>query len=76
MTEDNTSSRINERDDSFQRKSNEGQSEAPLHLDVEAAFNIVGGFGRFQILATLVMSIILNSGNYLYYSFAYMVQEQ
>ena len=76
MTEENSRSRINERDDSYQRKSSAGQSETPLHLDVEAAFNMVGGFGRFQILATLVMSITLNSGNYLYYSFAYLVQEQ
>lgn len=44
-----------------------------MHLDIEAAFKLTGGFGRFQVLAALAMSLLLNSGNYMYITFAYLV---
>jgi len=42
---------------------------------MESAFKLTGGFGRFQIISLLAMSILNNSGNYLYYCFAYLVEE-
>ena len=47
-----------------------------MNLDVETAFKITGGFGRFQIFATIAMCLALNGGNYLYYAFAYLTLEQ
>jgi len=49
---------------------------APLHLDIEAAFKLTGGFGRFQVLSTIAMQLAVNSGHYLYYCFPYLVNAQ
>ena len=43
---------------------------------IESALNEVGGFGRFQWLALIVMMITRNGGNYMYYAFAYLTMEQ
>ena len=51
-------------------------TEQPMNLDVETAFKITGGFGRFQVFATMAMCLALNGGNYLYYAFAYLTLEQ
>ena len=50
--------------------------EVPMNMDVETAFNITGGFGRFQLLATIAMCLAMNGGNYLYFAFAYITLEQ
>ena len=36
----------------------------------------MGGFGRFQWIATVAMTAARNSGNFLYYAFAYLTLEQ
>lgn len=46
---------------------------ANQQLDAETAFKKTGGFGRFQVMATIAMALALNSGNYLYYSFAFLI---
>ena len=63
-------------DESYERAPDHNQSDVRLHLDIEAAFKLTGGFGRFQWLASIVMALLLNSGNYLYYNYAYLVEEQ
>ena len=46
------------------------------HYDLEKAFEEMGGFGKFQWLATLFLTIARNAGNYMYYGFAYLTMEQ
>ena len=45
-------------------------------IDLDTAFKQMGGFGRFQWLATFSLCLSRNSGNYLYYCFAYLTLEQ
>lgn len=45
-------------------------------FDLDHAFEMVGGFGRFQWLATIALTIARNGGNYMYYGFAYLTMEQ
>ena len=44
--------------------------------DLEKAFEEMGGFGKFQWLATFFLTIARNAGNYMYYGFAYLTMEQ
>ena len=44
--------------------------------ELERAFEDMGGFGRFQWLATIFLTIARNGGNYMYYGFAYLTMEQ
>ena len=36
----------------------------------------MGGFGKFQWLATIFLTISRNAGNYMYYGFAYLTMKQ
>ena len=45
-------------------------------MDIETAFQLVGGLGRFQILSIIAMCIGYNGGNYLYYGFPFLTAEQ
>ena len=67
--EDESQSRVNQTDQDQSMGANQ-------QLDAETAFKKTGGFGRFQVMATIAMALALNSGNYLYYSFAFLIQEQ
>ena len=40
------------------------------------AYSKVGNYGRIQWILTFVTSVFRNSGNYIYYTFAYLVLEQ
>ena len=44
--------------------------------DLETAFEEMGGFGKFQWLATIFLTISRNAGNYMYYGFAYLTMKQ
>jgi hypothetical protein len=45
-------------------------------FNLDLALNHVGGFGWFQIVATFCLTIMRNSGMYLYYGFSFLVLEQ
>ena len=45
-------------------------------LNLDTAFQKVGEFGRMQVLLTFVTAVFRNTGNYMYYTFAYLVLEQ
>lgn len=36
----------------------------------------MGGFGRFQFISTIALTIVRNSGMYIYYGFGYLTLEQ
>ena len=44
--------------------------------DIERAFEEMGGFGRFQWLVSIFLTITRNCGNWMYYGFAYLTMEQ
>ena len=41
-------------------------------IDLDIAFDIVGGYGRFQALMTVMFSIWRNAGAWCFYCFAYL----
>jgi hypothetical protein len=43
---------------------------------IDSAFKATGGFGRFQMLALMALTVIRNSGMYLYYGFGFLTLEQ
>jgi len=45
-------------------------------INLEQAFDTVGGFGRYQVFATIAMMITRNSGFYLFNAFPYLVMDQ
>ena len=45
-------------------------------LNLEMALEKVGGFGLFQVLVTLFISLLRNSGIPLIYMFAFLVKPQ
>ena len=49
--------------------------QSSMAYDLERAFEDMGGFGRFQWLATIFLTIARNGGNYMYYAFAYLAME-
>ena len=42
-------------------------------IDLDTAFDRVGGYGRFQKVMTILLAIWKNSGQWGYYCFAYLV---
>ena len=42
-------------------------------MNLDMAFAKIGGFGNFQIIITISMCILRNSGSLLFYMFAYLV---
>ena len=44
--------------------------------NIDLAFKQVGGFGWFQLFATLALTFMRNSGMYLYYGFGFLTLEQ
>ena len=36
----------------------------------------MGGFGRYQWIATFFLTLVRNGGNYMYYGFAYLTMQQ
>jgi hypothetical protein len=80
--------RTNNEDQNFQRLysySSENNSKVKVDLleeshyapqyDLESAITEMGGFGRFQKLATVAMCLMRTGGLYLYYAFAYLTLE-
>ena len=51
------------------------QTDSEL-MDLNKAIDLMGGFGRLQWLATFSLALTRNSGNYFYYTFAYMMLKQ
>ena len=49
--------------------------QSSMAYDLERAFEDMGGFGRFQWLSTIFLTIARNGGNYMYYGFAYLAME-
>jgi len=45
------------------------------NYNLDSAFLHVGGFGFFQVLATISITIMRNSGMYMYYGFGYLTLE-
>jgi hypothetical protein len=68
----------------MKRDSSSDQSQAALlnkselenNLNIDIAFKKVGGFGTFQLLATVAITIMRNSGMYMYYGFGFLTLEQ
>lgn len=52
------------------------ESEETQNLNIDSAFKQVGGFGTFQLLATIAITIMRNSGMYMYYGFGFLTLEQ
>ena len=50
--------------------------QTQVAYDLERAFEDMGGFGRFQWLSTIFLTIARNGGNYMYYGFAFLTMEQ
>ena len=48
----------------------------PGSFTVSSALKFVGGFGRFQVLAIICLTIMRNAGNYLFYGFGYLTLQQ
>ena len=44
--------------------------------NLDSAYAKIGAFGTMQWMLTFVTSILRNSGNYIYYTFAYLILEQ
>ena len=70
-------------DSRTQKVMNQNQSldssheRAPAGMyDIEAAFEEMGGFGKFQWIATVALVLARNGGNFMYYGFAYLTMEQ
>lgn len=51
------------------------EETSPWHT-LEHAYEEMGGFGRFQWFSTIMLVIARNSGNFMYYGFAYLTMEQ
>jgi len=49
-------------------------SRGKYNLDM--ALKQIGGFSRYQYVATLALMVARNSGTYIYYPFAYLVMPQ
>ena len=47
-----------------------------MPVNIDEALEITGGFGYFQILATICFMITRNSGMALYYGFGWLVLQQ
>ena len=45
-------------------------------IDLDIAFDRIGGYGRFQKMMTLLLAVWKNSGQWCYYCFAYLVLNQ
>jgi hypothetical protein len=43
---------------------------------VDRALKQIGGFGRFQTLSLICLTVMRNGGNYLYYGFSFLTMEQ
>ena len=50
--------------------------EEHKNYNLDSAFQHVGGFGPFQFLATISITIMRNSGMYMYYCFGFLTLEQ
>ena len=55
--------------------------QSPKHrhgkmIDLDTAFDRIGGYGRFQKVMTILLAIWKNSGQWGYYCFAYLVLSQ
>ena len=48
----------------------------PKSFTVNSALNHIGGFGWFQTLALIFLTILRNGGNYLFYGFGFLTLEQ
>ena len=46
------------------------------NYNMDIALAELGGFGRFQMLATVLLTIARNTGAFVFYNFAFMVAEQ
>ena len=44
--------------------------------NLDMAYSKVGTYGRIQWVLTFVTAVFRNSGNFIYYTFAYLVLEQ
>ena len=44
--------------------------------DIESAYAEMGGFGKFQWLTAITLTLARNGGNWMYYGFAYLTMEQ
>ena len=44
--------------------------------NLDQAYTKIGSFGPMQWMLTFVTSVFRNSGNYIYYTFAYLILEQ
>jgi len=44
-------------------------------FNIDAAYEYVGGFGHFQVLTTIALTFLRNSGMYLYYGFGFLTLE-
>ena len=45
-------------------------------IDISTALDLMGGFGRLQMIATFALALTRNSGDFPYYCFAYMTLGQ
>ena len=48
----------------------------PQTYTIDTALSHVGGFGYFQYLALITLTLLRSSGMYLYYAFGFLTLEQ